>query len=126
MLLPAGIQIIGVNDSDGAPSTSERPLIGGAAAGLATHLFEIRAQTAEDDTITISRLRFVGEDEASLDSPIALWVRADDEFEATVEFVDNICERPHMNDSGASGARESALIEHRSGGKPSACTSPGR
>ena len=96
-----GVDILGQESSEGS-----YPRIGGdllAESAPADALFVIDATTADRGGIEIKKLRFLGEDVASVDSAVALIVTTADGNTVSLAFEHNICERPYLNSSGSAG-----------------------
>ncbi|MGQ0553399.1 MAG: DUF1565 domain-containing protein [Planctomycetota bacterium] len=80
------------------------PRIGGDAnvssSTTAHSLFFVDATGGTHAETNISNLYFLGEDSSGKDAPSALKVLVRDGNTAVVNFEDNVCERPQMNDGG--------------------------
>lgn len=102
--IPSGIRVEGIDASGAVPSPSDLPRIGGGAGGSVDYLLEIDATQGDRTGIEIRHIRFIGDNEPGLDSAAALVVRAGNERFVSLDFRDNICERPFMNASGTAGS----------------------
>ena len=97
--VPGGVTIEG-------PASGPLPQIGGdlideSVASDALVLIDATGSDVND--VTIRRLKFLGENEVDLDSPVALRVLAEGHTVDGLVFEYNTCTRPYQNDLGQDG-----------------------
>jgi len=74
-------------------------------------LFRVPVTVSSRTDMDVKNLWFVGEDSAGEDGPSALLVRVSGGYTARLNFEDNYCERPEMNDDDEDNNRPTISIE---------------